>query len=63
MHDERQRLAQAGATRKGKRVVLARVLDRLLAAQDLAHDLDELVRTGKGFRKGLTVPALHDLRA
>ena len=47
----------------GDVVVLAVVLERLLAAQDRADDLDVLARARQRLAPCLAVPALRDLRA
>ena len=44
-------------------VVLALVVERALAGDDLAHDLDVLAGAAPGLRVGHAVPALGDLRA
>ena len=58
---ELQRLALAAGQRQ--RVVLALVVDRALAGDDLAHDFDVLAGAAPGLRVGDAVPALGDLRA
>ena len=63
--DQLERLAEAGraGARVGDVVVLAVVLERLLAAEDRADDLDVLARARERLAPGLAVPALRDLRA
>ena len=63
--DDLQRLAEPGRARSRVRdvVVLAVVLERFLAAQDRAHDLDVLARLRQRLAVRLAVPALDDLRA
>ena len=58
---ELQRLALA--TRQRQLVVLALVVDRALAGDDLAHDFDVLAGAAPGLRVRHAVPALGDLRA
>ena len=58
---ELQRLALAAGQRQ--RVVLALVVDRALAGDDLAHHFDVLAGAAPGLRVGDPVPALGDLRA
>ena len=61
MEVELQRLALAAGQRQ--LVMLALVVDRALAGDDLAHDLDVLAGAAPGLRVGHAVPALGDLRA
>ena len=58
---ELQRLALAAGQRQ--LVVLALVVDRALAGDDLAHDFDVLAGAAPGLGVGHAVPALGDLRA
>ena len=58
---ELQRLALAAGQRQ--LVVLALVLDRALAGDDLAHHFDVLAGAAPGLGVGDAVPALGDLRA
>ena len=59
-----QRLAQTGAAGVGQRVVARpSYVDRLLAGDHLADDLDVLAGAGQRLRVRLAVPALDDLRA
>ena len=58
---ELQRLALATGQRQ--LVVLALVVDRALAGDDLAHDFDVLAGAAPGLRVGHAVPAFGDLRA
>ena len=64
MHDDLQRLPESRRTGPvvGNVVVLAVVLERLLALEDLPHDLDVLARLAQRLPVRLTVPTLGDLR-
>ena len=57
-----ERLAEPGAARQRQVVELAVVLERFLAGDDPADDVDVLARAGQRARVGLAVPALDDLR-
>src|SRR4029077_20919160 len=65
VEDALQRLAEAGraGTAEGNLIVLALVLDGLLAGPDLAHDLDVLAGLHERLAVPLAVPSLDDLRA
>ena len=65
VRDRLERLAQPdrAGTVVRVRVVLARELERRLAGEDAADDLDVLARAGERLAERLAVPALDDLRA
>ena len=65
MHDDLQGLAEAGGAGPcvGDVVVVAVMLERNLAAEDRADDLDVLTGAGERFAPGLAVPAFGYLRA
>ena len=65
MQDGLERLAEPGRVRPrvGNLVVLPAELQRLLALEDRAQDLDVLARLDERLAERLTVPALGHLRA
>ena len=64
MGDRLERLAEAqrALAGSGSLVVLALEVERLLAGEDPADDLDVLAGAGERLGVGLAVPALDDLR-
>src|SRR5712691_1755972 len=63
MHDQLQRLAQSRSALHRYVVVLAVMLERLLALEDGAHDLNVLTSPSEQLSVDDSMPAFDDLRA